>query len=67
MATVVCTVNAPPPPPAERTQDQHGACPQSPFTAIRGGPSEFNIFLLPVHPAALCSGTEALLRAGLNV
>lgn len=54
-------------PPAGRTHDQHGACPQSPFTAIREGPSGFNIFLLPVYPEALCSSTEALLRAGLSV
>lgn len=65
MATVVHTVNAFP--LAERTLDQHGVCPQPPFTAIRGGPSGFNIFLLPVYPAALCSSTEALLRAGQSV
>ena len=53
--------------PSERIRDQPGVCPQSPFTAIRGGPSGFNIFLHPVYPLALCSDTEALLRAGQSV
>lgn len=64
MVTVVCAVNAPLL-LAKRTQDQHGACPQCPFTAIRGGPSGFNIFLLPFSPAVFCSSIEALLRVSV--
>jgi len=44
-----------------------GVCPQSPFTAIRWGPSGFNIFHLPVYAAAFYSSAEALLRAGRRV
>lgn len=64
MATAVYTLNAFP--PTERTSMEYEG-PQSPLTAITGGPSGFNIFLLPVYPEALCSRTEALLKAGQSI
>lgn len=63
MVIVVYTVNV----FSLKTQDQHGVYSLSPFTATRGGPSGFNIFLHPVYPVALCSSTEALFRAGQSV
>lgn len=47
--------------------DSRPACSMSPFTAIWGGPSGFNIFLLPVYPEALFFSSEALLRDGIRV